>query len=71
MRLKGIDEAATKVLLGLICSIFSERINSKTGIKTLNLSEIYLFDMQKCDFMPFCLVVIGFYITFASEYIFL
>ena len=70
MRLKGIDEAATKMLLGLICSFFSERINPKNGIKTLNLNKIYLFDMKKRNFGVFCLVVGGFYITFASEYIF-
>ena len=31
---------------------------------------MYLFAMQNINYSDFCLVVIGFYITFASEYIF-
>ena len=36
----------------------------------LILCEMYLFDMQNGNYCDFCLVVSGFYITFASEYIF-
>ena len=36
----------------------------------LILCEMYLFAMQNNNYCDFCLVVSGFYITFASEYIF-
>ena len=36
----------------------------------LILCEMYLFAMQNGNYCDFCLVVSGFYITFASEYIF-
>ena len=36
----------------------------------LILSEMYLFAMQNGNYCDFCLAVNGFYITFASEYIF-
>ena len=70
MRLKGIDEATTMVLRAKICCLFREFESRKAGIKTLILGKIYLFAMQNINYSDFCLVVIGFYITFASEYIF-
>lgn len=36
----------------------------------LILCEMYLFAMQNGNYCDFCLAVSGFYITFASEYIF-
>ena len=36
----------------------------------LILCELYLFAMQNGNYCDFCLAVNGFYITFASEYIF-
>ena len=36
----------------------------------LFLGEMYLFAMQNGNYCDFCLAVSGFYITFASEYIF-
>lgn len=36
----------------------------------LILCEMYLFAMQNNNYCDFCLAVSGFYITFASEYIF-
>ena len=36
----------------------------------LVLGKMYLFAMQNGNYCEFCLAVNGFYITFASEYIF-
>ena len=36
----------------------------------LVLGKMYLFAMQNGNYCDFCLAVNGFYITFASEYIF-
>ena len=44
--------------------------NRNYSINTLILGKIYLFAIQNDNYCDLCLVVSGFYVTFASEYIF-